>query len=96
MFWAFLDIENSYDSVDRDALWQVMRLYRVGRTLLEAIQSFYVGRKACVKNGKEVSEWFSENVVVFEVCVMSQWLFNLNMDGVVRIVEARTQLVGYG
>ena len=55
--------------------------------------------RACVRIGNEFSEWFSVNVVVRQGCVMSPWLFNLYMDGVVREVRARTlgrgaQLVG--
>ena len=29
LFWAFMDLEKAYDRVDRDALWQVLRLYGV-------------------------------------------------------------------
>ena len=31
-FWAFMDLEKAYDRVDRDALWQLLRLYGVGRS----------------------------------------------------------------
>ena len=53
------------------------------------------------KIGGEVSKWFSVNVRVHQGCVMSQWLFNLYIDVVVREVQARTigrrmQLVGDG
>ena len=85
--------------MDWDALWQLLRLYGLGGKLLKAMQSFYINSKACVKIGNEVSEWFSVNVVVRQVCVMSPWLFNLYINGVVREVQARTlgkeaQLVG--
>ena len=74
-------------------------MYGVGGKLLKAIQSFYVNSKARFRIGGEVSEWFSVNVGVRQGCVMSPWLFNLYMDGVVREVQARArgrgaQLVG--
>ena len=69
--------------MDRDALWQLLRLYEVGVKLLKAVQSFYVDSSACVRIGNEVSEWLSVNVGVRQGCVMSPWLFNLYMDGVV-------------
>ena len=46
LFWAFMDLEKAYDRVDRDALRQVLRLYRLGEKLLKAVQSFYVDSKA--------------------------------------------------
>ena len=44
-----MDLEKAYDIVDRDALWQVLRLYGVGSKLLKALQRFNVYSKACVK-----------------------------------------------
>ena len=36
LFWAFLDLGKTFDRVDRDALWQVLRLYEVGCKLPQA------------------------------------------------------------
>ena len=45
--------------------------------------------KACVKVGNEVNEWFPLRVGLRQECVISPWLFNLYIDGVVREVNAR-------
>ena len=34
---AFMNLENAYDRVNREALWQVLRLYDVGSKLLNGI-----------------------------------------------------------
>ena len=47
------------------------------------MQSFYVDSRACVRAGNDVSEWFLVNVGLRQGCVMSPWLFNVYMDGVV-------------
>ena len=60
-----------------------------GRRLLRGVKSLYVGNKACVRVGNEVSEWFPVRVGLRQGCVMSLWLFNLYIDGVVREVNAR-------
>ena len=39
--------------------------------------------------GNDVSEWFPVNVGLRQGCVMSPWLFNVYMDGVVREVNVR-------
>ena len=53
------------------------------------MQSFYVDSRACVRVGNDVSEWFKVNVVLRQGCVMSPFLFNVYLDGVVREVNVR-------
>ena len=89
VYFAFLDLEKAYDRVDRDALWRVLRLYGIGGKLLEGVKSLYVNSSACVRVGNEVSECFPVKVGLRQGCVMSPWLFNLYIDGVVREVNAR-------
>ena len=89
LHFAFLDLEKAYDRVDRDAMWNVLRLYGIGGRLLRGVKSLYVGSKACVRVGNEVSEWFPVRVRLRQGCVMSPWLFNLYIDGVIREVNAR-------
>ena len=89
VYFAFLDLEKAYDRVDRDAMWEVLRLYGIGGRLLKAVKSLYAGSVACVRVGNEVSEQFPVRVGLRQGCVMSPWLFNLYIDGVVREVNAR-------
>ena len=52
-------------------------------------REFYEDCRACVRVGNGVSEWFPVNVGLRQGCVMSPWLFNVYMDGVVRAVNVR-------
>ena len=56
---------------------------------MKAVQSFYADSRACIRVGNDVSEWFPINVGLRQGCVMSPWLFNVYMDGVVREVTVR-------
>ena len=94
VFFAFMDLEKAYDRVDRDAMWDVLRIYGVGGRLLKAVRSMYADSKACVRVGDEMSDWFSVEVGLRQGCVMSPWLFNLYMDGVVREMNARARGMG--
>ena len=96
VFWAFMDLEKAYDRIDREALWQVLGVYGVGGCVLKGIQSFYVGSSACVRVGSDMSESFEVTVGLRQGCVMSPWLFNVYMDGVVREVKMRTLGRGLG
>ena len=45
IFWAFMDLEKTYDTIDRHGMWQMLRVYEVGGKLLKAVQNFYVDSK---------------------------------------------------
>ena len=96
VFWAFMDLEKAYDRIDREGLWTVLRLYGIGGRLLKGVKSFYVNSRACVRVGNSVSDWFPVRVGLRQGCVMSPWLFNVYMDGVVREVNARMLGRGLG
>ena len=40
IFWAFMYLENAYDTVDRHGIWQMIRGYGVGEKLLTACRVF--------------------------------------------------------
>ncbi len=44
LYSAFTDLEKTYDRVDREALWSVLKIYGVGRQLLKEIHAFYRGK----------------------------------------------------
>ena len=41
MYFAFLDLEKAYDRVDRDAMWNVLRLYGIGSRLATSEEFVY-------------------------------------------------------
>ena len=48
MHVGFIDLEKPYDRVNREALWEVLRMYDVGGKLLSGIKRIYVDSLACV------------------------------------------------
>ena len=56
VLWAFTDLEQAYDIIDRHGTWQMLRVYGVGGKFLDAMLSFYVESRACVRMGNDVSE----------------------------------------
>ena len=77
-----MDLEKAYDRVNREALWQVLRMYDVGGKLLSSIKGMYVNGLACVRVKGGESECFKIDSGVRQVCIMSPWLFNVYMDAV--------------
>ena len=42
VYMAFMDLEKAYDRIDRDALWQTLRIYSVGGSCLREFKVFIV------------------------------------------------------
>ena len=57
VFLVLVDLEKAYNTIDRQGMWQMLRVYGVGGKLLEAVQ-FYVDDRACVLVGMDLCEWF--------------------------------------
>ena len=74
--------------VARDAMWQVMRISGIGGRVLRC-KSFYDEGEVCMRLASKVSESFEVKMGLRQGCVMSPWLFNMYMDGVVREVYSR-------
>ena len=58
MYVGFTNLEKSYDRVNREALWQVLRIYNFGGKFLNGIKSMYVDSSAYVRVKGGESEWF--------------------------------------
>ncbi len=91
---AFMDPKKAYDRVDWLALWDVLKIYGVGGKLLNTIKFFHEHAFACVKISEETSEHFEIKVGLRQGCVMSPCLFNIYMDGVMRVMKGKVGEVG--
>ena len=56
---------------NKEALWQVLRMYDVGGKLFSGIKSMYVGNLACIRVKRGESEWFGIDSGVRQGCIMS-------------------------
>merc|ERR1712002_206763 len=91
---AYMDLEKANDRVDRDAMWKVLRMYGIDGNFLSAIQSLYEESEAMARVCRKEGDWFSVKVGLRQGCVMSPWLFNIFMDGVMREVREKAGDVG--
>ncbi len=69
-------------------------MYSVGGKLLSTIKSFYEEASTSVKVSGETSEHFEIKVMLRQGCVMSLWLFNIYMYGVMRKVKGKVGEAG--
>ncbi len=66
----------------------------MGGKLLSAKKSSYEEASTCVKFSGETSEHFEIKVDLRQGCVMSPWLFNIYMDGVMKEMKGKVGEVG--
>ena len=84
---VFIDLEKAYDRVYSEVLWQVLRMYDVWGKILSVIKrmhvdsSFYVRIKGCENERFRIDSGGREG------CIMYPWIFNVNMNGVMKKVK---------
>ena len=81
---CFVDLEKAYDRVPQDVLWEVLREYGVRGSLLRAIQSLYSQSESCVRVLGSKSDLFQVGVGLRQGCALSQILFVIYMDRILR------------
>ncbi len=91
---AFIDLAKAYDSVNREALWQVLRTYGVPERLISLLQDLHSGTQAVVRLGGRVGRNFSVTSGVRQGCVVALLLFNVFLDFIVK--EALRAFLDYG
>ncbi len=84
-----MNLERKHNRVNREALWNVLKIYGVGGQLMEGIKAFCSKANACVKVDTEFGDSFAIGVGAKQGCVMSPWLFNIFMDGCMRGMKAK-------
>ena len=70
---GFMGMEKAFDRINRESLWQALKMYDVGGKLLNVIKSVYVNILACAKVKGCESECFRIDSGVRQVCIMSYW-----------------------
>ena len=73
--------------VNREALWQILRMHDVGGKLLNGIKSMYFNNKSCVRVRGSESECFRIDSGVRQRFIMSPWFFYVYMDVLLKEVK---------
>jgi hypothetical protein len=81
---VFIDLTKAYDWVNKDALWRILRIYRVPSRIVQLVKDLHVGTFATVRLGGQVGKEFTINNGVHQGCVVAPLLFNVFLDFVVR------------
>ena len=70
VYVGFIDLEKVYNWVNREASWQVLRMYDMEGKLLSSIKILHVDSSNCVKVNVGESERFRIDSWVRQGCIM--------------------------
>ena len=84
LFLAFIDFEKAFDSVDREAMWQILQHYGVPGKIINIIQCLYSDFACQVIHDGSLTEPFQVRTGVRQGCLPSPILFLVVLDWVTR------------
>ena len=88
LYLCFIDVNKSYDSVDRTLLWDVLARFGVPPRMLAVIRQFHDGMQACVQlDDGQCSDKFDVGQGLRQGCVLAPLLFNMFFTAVLRVAE---------
>ena len=90
LFMCFIDLQKTYDTVDRTLLWQVLTRIGVPPPMTAVIRQLHDGMKACVRPDNGVcSDLFEVEQGLRQGCVLSPLLFSIFFAAVLTVVLQR-------
>ena len=84
VFINFIDFKKAFDSVHRDTLWHIVRIYGILARYINIFKSLYQDSRCCVRTDDGTTDFFNINTGVRQGCVLSPFLFLIAIDFVMR------------
>ena len=77
IYFCFVDYPKSFDCVDHNKLWKILKEMGIPDPLTCLLRNLYVGQKATLQNRYGTTDWFLIRKGVRQGCILSLCLFNL-------------------
>ena len=77
VYFCFIDCVKTFDCVDHNKLWNILKEMIIPDHLTCLLRSLYAGQEAIVKNRNGTTDWFQIGKGVHQGCILSPCLFNL-------------------
>ena len=99
IYFCFIDYAKSFDCVDHNKLWKILKEMGIPDHLICFLRNLYVGQEATFKNGHGTTDWFQVEKGVHQGYILSPSLFNLYEEYTMRNVwldeaKPRIKIVG--
>ena len=77
IYFCFIDYDKSFDYVDHNKLWKILKEMGIPDHLTCLLRNLYAGQEATVRTGHGTTDWFQIRKGVRQGCILSPCLFNL-------------------
>ena len=58
IYFCFINYAKSFDSVDHNKLWTILKEMGIPDNLICFLRNLYIGQEAAVRTGHETTDWF--------------------------------------
>ena len=80
IYFCFIDCTKAFDCVDHNKLWKTLEEMRIPDHLTCLLRNLYAVQEATVRTGHGTRDWFQIKKGVYQGCVLSPYLFNLDAE----------------
>ena len=80
IYFCFTDYVKTFDCVDSNKLWKILKEMGIPDQLTCLLRNLYVGQEAIVRTGLGTTDWFRTG----KGCILSPCLFNLYAEYIMR------------
>ena len=87
IFIHFVDFQKAFDSISREAVWNILSYYGIPKKYIDVITAVYEKTKCCVRIGRENTSSFEIKTGVRQGCVLSPFLFSLVIDYILKRID---------
>ena len=84
IYFCFVDHTKAFDCVDHNKLWKILKEMGIADHLTCLLRNLYAGHEATVRTGHGTTDWFRIRKGLYEVCMLSPYLFNLHAEYIMR------------
>ena len=84
IYFCFIDYANTFDCMDHNKLWEILKEMGIPDHLACLLRNLCAGQEATVRTGHGTTDWFQIGKVVCQGCILSLCLFNLYAEYIVR------------
>ena len=84
IYFCFIDYAETFDCVDHNKLWKILREVGIPDHLTCLLRNLYAGQEATVRTGQGTTDWFQIGKGVHQGCILSPCLFNFYAEYIMR------------
>ena len=71
IYFCFIDFAKTFDCVDHNKLWKILKEMGIPDHLMCLLRNLYAGQEATVRTGHGTIDWFQRGKGVRQGCILS-------------------------